>query len=592
MVHLSRPAHRPPGERFTEASDRWMSATRNVIAWRRCCDLRRAGSDVPLLDDAGIARCCRSRPRIALVGASAPRPGRLTGCCADLRRTATTSSPVNPREAEIDGPAVLPERGGCGRGDRARSTSSTCSAGRTCASSTPREAVAVGARCLWLQLGIANEEAGRDRARCRAGGGHGPLHDRRAPAPRAADGRLAPASARTAPPSPIGAHPEDRDAPDPPPRRARRLRAGRPPARRPQPGDPDRGPLRRRPRGQRAWSRPTAACSGYTGTVDGVPVSVQTTMMGAPTTSIVVEELLMLGVHDVHPRRHHRRLRADRDRRRRRRDGGGRPTRASATSSAAARRPPRRPTSTSSSRSREAARARGPDDPRRADRHRRRVLRPDARRRGPLGPPRATCRPRWRPRPCSCSRCASGQGPAGPGGLHPDGVGRDLRPGRRTRPARAAGDLVPAARGRGHPARRPDDRRGARGRRGARPGVVAAARLSLRQGSLRPAYEVGPNRPRRVRFPAPRYGACRTRSREARFIRRRYEAGGAFDRRGLATSNSYLGRNGRRGRRRWRSDSGDEGEAEREVLEEVVDVLAAHRDADQAAAASAAGRRA
>lgn len=35
---------------------------------------------------------------------------------------------------------------------------------------------------------------------------------------------------------------------------------------------------------------------GYTGTVDGVPVSVQTTMMGTPTTSIVVEELLTLGV--------------------------------------------------------------------------------------------------------------------------------------------------------------------------------------------------------------------------------------------------------------------------------------------------------
>ena len=35
---------------------------------------------------------------------------------------------------------------------------------------------------------------------------------------------------------------------------------------------------------------------GYTGTVDGVPVSVQTTMMGTPTTSIVMEELLMLGV--------------------------------------------------------------------------------------------------------------------------------------------------------------------------------------------------------------------------------------------------------------------------------------------------------
>jgi purine-nucleoside phosphorylase len=35
---------------------------------------------------------------------------------------------------------------------------------------------------------------------------------------------------------------------------------------------------------------------GYTGMVDGVPVSVQTTMMGTPTTTIVVEELLMLGV--------------------------------------------------------------------------------------------------------------------------------------------------------------------------------------------------------------------------------------------------------------------------------------------------------
>ncbi|MEY4388423.1 MAG: hypothetical protein RLZZ432_142 [Chloroflexota bacterium] len=35
---------------------------------------------------------------------------------------------------------------------------------------------------------------------------------------------------------------------------------------------------------------------GYTGTVNGVPVSVQTTGMGTPTTSIVMEELLNLGV--------------------------------------------------------------------------------------------------------------------------------------------------------------------------------------------------------------------------------------------------------------------------------------------------------
>ncbi|HEY6014372.1 MAG TPA: hypothetical protein VIU37_10200 [Candidatus Limnocylindrales bacterium] len=38
---------------------------------------------------------------------------------------------------------------------------------------------------------------------------------------------------------------------------------------------------------------------GYTGTVGGVPVSVQVTMMGSPTTGIVVEELLMLGVQTL-----------------------------------------------------------------------------------------------------------------------------------------------------------------------------------------------------------------------------------------------------------------------------------------------------
>jgi DeoD family purine-nucleoside phosphorylase len=34
---------------------------------------------------------------------------------------------------------------------------------------------------------------------------------------------------------------------------------------------------------------------GYTGTLEGVPLSIQTTMMGTPTTSIVMEELLNLG---------------------------------------------------------------------------------------------------------------------------------------------------------------------------------------------------------------------------------------------------------------------------------------------------------
>ena len=49
---------------------------------------------------------------------------------------------------------------------------------------------------------------------------------------------------------------------------------------------------------------------GYTGTYQGQPVSVQTTGMGTPSLSIVVEELLRLGVTPPDPGRHERRHRA------------------------------------------------------------------------------------------------------------------------------------------------------------------------------------------------------------------------------------------------------------------------------------------
>jgi purine-nucleoside phosphorylase len=66
------------------------------------------------------------------------------------------------------------------------------------------------------------------------------------------------------------------------------------------PGDPNRATLiADRFDGGLASSRQVTShrgLLGYTGTVDGVPVSVQTTMMGTPTTTIVMEELLMLGV--------------------------------------------------------------------------------------------------------------------------------------------------------------------------------------------------------------------------------------------------------------------------------------------------------
>jgi purine-nucleoside phosphorylase len=66
------------------------------------------------------------------------------------------------------------------------------------------------------------------------------------------------------------------------------------------PGDPNRATrIAERFDGGLEQSREVNANRGllaYTGTVDGVPVSVQTTAMGTPTTTIVMEELFNLGV--------------------------------------------------------------------------------------------------------------------------------------------------------------------------------------------------------------------------------------------------------------------------------------------------------
>ena len=462
---------------------------------------------VPLLDDAGIRALLRSRPRIALVGASSNPARPSHGVMRSLRRRATTSSRstrARPRSTgsratrrvadavAATGPVDIVDvfrRRGPVRRARARG-------GRR------RRAVPVA------PAGDRQRGGGPDRARRRAGGRHGPLHDRRAPAPRGGLTRGSPRHTGPTPrASPDRAHPED-----PMPQIHLHAEPGDYAPVVLLPGDPNRATrIAARFDGGVEGSRLVTShrgLLGYTGTVDGVPVSVQTTMMGAPTTSIVVEELLMLGVTTFIRVGTTGGYGAHGDRRRRRRHGGGgvhgrrrRPRRRRG-------RPPRPPSLDVVLALAEASRALGLTthvgpvvtgdvfyDPRPAARA--------------AGAAAATCRPRWRPRPSTCSRCASGQGPAGPGGLHPDGVGRDLRPGRRRGDPRGRlGDVVPAARGRGHPAGRPDDRRRARGRRGARPGLRA-------------------------------------------------------------------------GRRRLRPDrASDEGQAELEVGEQVLDVLAAHRDAD------------
>lgn len=117
-------------------------------------------SPVPLLDDAGIRDLLRSGPRIAVIGAS-DRPGRpVYGVMEALVRAGYDVVPVSPRVDEINGircyatlAEAVRETGPVDIVDVFRRPDQ-CGV-------HAMEAVAVGARCLWLQLGIASAEAAR-----------------------------------------------------------------------------------------------------------------------------------------------------------------------------------------------------------------------------------------------------------------------------------------------------------------------------------------------------------------------------------------------------------------------------------------------
>ncbi len=117
-------------------------------------------SPVPLLDRAAIDMLFVKRPRIALVGAS-DKPGRpARDTMAALLRLGVDVIPVNPGLVEVLGrvcyPTVVAAVAATGPVDIV----DVFRRPEFCADHA-RDAVAAGATCLWLQLGIADEEAGR-----------------------------------------------------------------------------------------------------------------------------------------------------------------------------------------------------------------------------------------------------------------------------------------------------------------------------------------------------------------------------------------------------------------------------------------------
>jgi predicted CoA-binding protein len=123
-------------------------------------DLQEGRGAVPLLDDAAAAEVLRSARRIAIVGAS-PDPGRPSyGVMRYLMHHGYVCVPINPKARDVLGLATfrtvaeaVAETGPVDIVDVFRRP-------ELCLPHA-EEAVAVGARCLWLQLGVVNWEAAK-----------------------------------------------------------------------------------------------------------------------------------------------------------------------------------------------------------------------------------------------------------------------------------------------------------------------------------------------------------------------------------------------------------------------------------------------
>jgi predicted CoA-binding protein len=136
-------------------------------------DLQEGRGPVPLLDDAGIAEVLRDARRIAIVGAS-PDPSRPShDVLRYLVRAGYECVPIHPEAPEVLG---IPAFATLALAVEAGGPVDIVDVFRRSALCVPHaeEAVAVGARCLWLQLGVVNWEA----ARIAAAGGLSVVMDR------------------------------------------------------------------------------------------------------------------------------------------------------------------------------------------------------------------------------------------------------------------------------------------------------------------------------------------------------------------------------------------------------------------------------
>jgi predicted CoA-binding protein len=133
-------------------------ADRDFERVRAVLDLEEGRGPVPVLDDAAMLRTLCGARRIAVIGAS-PRPERPShGVMETLLRAGYDVVPVRPGVAEVLGRPCYPNLETAVAAVGLIDIIDVFRAPEACAQHA-REAVAVGAGCLWLQLGIVSWEA-------------------------------------------------------------------------------------------------------------------------------------------------------------------------------------------------------------------------------------------------------------------------------------------------------------------------------------------------------------------------------------------------------------------------------------------------
>ncbi len=140
---------------------------------RELLDLEEGRGPVRLLDDGEIAELLRTSRRIAVIGAS-PHPDRPSfDVFGYLLDQGYDCVPIHPSARDVIGIRAYPTLADATAATGQFDIVDVFRRSELCVPHA-EEAVATGARCLWLQLGVVNWEA----ARIAADGGLGVVMDR------------------------------------------------------------------------------------------------------------------------------------------------------------------------------------------------------------------------------------------------------------------------------------------------------------------------------------------------------------------------------------------------------------------------------